>query len=115
MAGDFCDTLDKAAEDERESTLRRTLIHAIDTQGYLDADVAQEAVVAAALVATQCLDGEPVNPHFGPDQPLPELSTDLRELAVQALDRVLGEPSELAQLWGEANKVGTWRTNLSRL
>jgi hypothetical protein len=114
-AGDFCGSLDMAAEDEREGILRTALIHVINTHDYLDADVSQEAVAAAAIVAAQCPTGEPVSPHYGPKQPLPEVSADLRELAVQVLDRVVTEPSELLQLWGDAEGTGPWRRGLSHL
>ncbi|WP_309226131.1 DUF4259 domain-containing protein [Streptomyces lunaelactis] len=82
-AGDFSDTLDKASENERERIIRDALVHAIDTHSHLDADISEKAVAAAALVATQCPTGEPASPHFGPEQPLPELSAGLREIAVQ--------------------------------
>lgn len=114
-AGDLCDSLDMAAEDEREGIICKALIHVTNTHGYLDADVSQGAVAAAAVVAAQCPTGEPVSPHYGPMQPLPELSAELRELAVQALDRVVTEPSELLQLWGDTDGTGPWRTGLSHL
>ncbi|MGW2863614.1 DUF4259 domain-containing protein [Streptomyces sp. NPDC001205] len=62
IAEDFCETLDKTAANE--CALRRTLIHAIETQGYLDADVTPKAVVA-----TQCSAGEPVVAR--PRRPIP--------------------------------------------
>lgn len=52
----------------------------------------QKAVAAAALVAAQCPEDEPVDPVRGQEEPLPDL-TSLRDLALQALDRVMTEPS----------------------
>ncbi|MFG3207369.1 DUF4259 domain-containing protein [Streptomyces sp. NPDC048192] len=49
-AADFSHRLDQAAAAERESIVRRALVLTIDAQGYLDSDVAAEAVAAAALV-----------------------------------------------------------------
>ncbi|MGW0754095.1 DUF4259 domain-containing protein [Streptomyces sp. NPDC002587] len=112
-AADFSGDLDEASAYERESIIRKTLVRAIDTTGYLDSDIAEEAVAAAALVAAQCPDGEPADPHYGPEQPLPDL-TGLRELATQALDRVMTKPSELMELWSEADG-GPWRTTIKRL
>ncbi|WP_405575467.1 DUF4259 domain-containing protein [Streptomyces sp. NBC_01167] len=40
--------------------------------------------------------------NYGPSEPLPELPADLRTLAVDALDQVVSELSELAELWAEA-------------
>ncbi|MFE6481761.1 DUF4259 domain-containing protein [Streptomyces sp. NPDC057757] len=112
-AGDFCDALDEVAEGERKGIIRDTLVRTINTHGHLDADVAEETVAAAALVAVQCPSGEPVSPHYGPEQPLPDLA-DLRELAAKALDRVMIKPSELMELWGQSDG-GPWRDHISRL
>lgn len=112
-AGDFCDTLDDADVDARKGIIRDTLVRAIDTTGYLDADLSQEAVAAAALVAKQCPGGEPADVHYGPKQPLTDL-TSLRALASQALDRVMSEPSELMALWG-GSEGGPWRATVDRL
>lgn len=112
-AADWCHDLDDASADAREGMVRATLIRAADTTEYLDADVSEEAVAAAALVAAQCPGGEPADPHYGPDEPLPDL-TGLRALALQALDRVMTEPSELLELWAESDG-GSWQATISRL
>ena len=112
-AGDFRDALDDADVDARKGIIRDTLVRAIDTTGYLDADISQEAVAAAALVATQCPGGKPADVHYGPKQPLTDL-TSLRALASQALERVVSEPSELKELWG-GSEGGPWRATVDRL
>ncbi|MEU7279611.1 DUF4259 domain-containing protein [Streptomyces sp. NPDC045431] len=112
-AADFADDLDEAAEDEREGLIRGALLRAADTTGQLDADVADTAVAAAALVAAQCPGGEPAHPVYGPEEPLPDL-TPLRGLALEALDRVVTEPSELLELW--AGRDGApWRRRIERM
>ncbi|MGR3869819.1 DUF4259 domain-containing protein [Streptomyces graminifolii] len=112
-AADWCNNLDDAAPDARTGLVRDTLARAADTVGFLDADIADEAVAAAALVAAQCPGGEPADPHYGPDEPVPDL-TDLRALALQALDRVITDPSELLELWAEADG-DPWRASINRL
>lgn len=112
-AADYCGDLDDAAAAERVGIIRGTLTRVIDTAGYLEAPESEEAVAAAALVAAQCPGGEPADPVYGPDEPLPGL-TVLRDLAFQALDRVVTEPSELMDLWAEPNG-GPWRANIRRL
>ncbi|MFJ8364307.1 DUF4259 domain-containing protein [Streptomyces sp. NPDC093984] len=112
-AADFCGDLDEAAVGEREDIVRSTLIRAIDTVGYLEASESEEAVAAAALVAAQCPGGEPADLVHGTEEPLPDL-TGLRDLALQALDRVMTEPSELMDLWAESDG-GPWRANIRRL
>ncbi|MCX4461814.1 DUF4259 domain-containing protein [Streptomyces sp. NBC_01728] len=61
------------------------------------------AVAAAALIVAQCPGGEPACPNYGPSEPMPKLSADLKMLALDALDQVVAEPSELAELWDEAS------------
>ncbi|MBA0050220.1 DUF4259 domain-containing protein [Streptomyces sp. AJS327] len=114
-AADLCGDLDKAAESERASVIRAALLAVTKAKGYLDADLAQEAVAAAALIAAQCPSGEPLKPGYGPEQPLPELPLELREVAVEALDRVVSAPSELVDLWGEGEQPGPWRSSVAAL
>ncbi|MEU7305355.1 DUF4259 domain-containing protein [Streptomyces sp. NPDC007206] len=114
-AADFSHTLDEAPAAERESIVRRALLLAINTQGYLDSDIAAEAVAAAALVAAQCPAGDPVTTAYGPKQPLPQLSPHLRDLAIRALDRAITQPCELLQLWGETDRTGPWREGIQQL
>lgn len=96
-AADFCGDLDEAAAGEREGIVRGALTRVIDTVDYLEAPESEVAVAAAALVAAQCPGGEPADPVYGPEEFLPDLS-GLRDLARQALDRVMTEPSELMGL-----------------
>ncbi|MFC8817870.1 DUF4259 domain-containing protein [Streptomyces rochei] len=112
-SADFSYTLDEAAADARAGIILGTLTRVIDTAGYLEAPGSQEAIAAAALVAAQCPKGEPTDPVYGPEEPLPDL-TGLRDLALQALDRVMTEPSELMDLWDESNG-GDWRTHIRNL
>ncbi|MFJ9769171.1 DUF4259 domain-containing protein [Streptomyces erythrochromogenes] len=112
-AADWCGDLDDASPEARQGLVRDTLARAADSTDPLDADVAGEAIAAAALVAAQCPGGEPAHPRYGPDEPLPDL-TGLRALARQALDRVLTEPSELLQLWAEPDD-GPWQATVNRL
>jgi hypothetical protein len=92
-AADFGGDLDEAAAGEREGIVRGALTRVIDTVDYLEAPESEVAVSAAALAAAQCPGGEPADPVYGPEELLPDLS-GLRDLARQALDRVMTEPSE---------------------
>ncbi|MET9619442.1 DUF4259 domain-containing protein [Streptomyces sp. NPDC006464] len=115
-AADFSGDLDDTPPAERAALIRATLGEVIETgTDYLDSDVAVQAVAAAALVASQCPGGDPVPTPYGPDEALPELPVELRPLAVEALDRVLTEPSELLELWGETDEAGPWKATLVRL
>ncbi|KUL53260.1 DUF4259 domain-containing protein [Streptomyces sp. NRRL S-1521] len=112
-AADFSYTLDEAAADARAGIIHGTLTRVIDNAGYLEASESEEAVAAAALIAAQCPEGEPTDPVYGPEEPLPDL-TSLRDLALQALDRVMTEPSELLDLWDESDG-GPWRAHIRNL
>ncbi|MFE2320938.1 DUF4259 domain-containing protein [Streptomyces sp. NPDC059441] len=69
-----------------------------------------EAVAAAALIASQILDGPVVfDPADGPSEPLPDLPFSLRPMAQQALRRVLQDGSELATGWVEGTDEDEWR------
>ncbi|WP_406364944.1 DUF4259 domain-containing protein [Streptomyces sp. NBC_01546] len=112
-AADFGGDLDEVAAGEREGIVRSALTRVIDTAAYLEAPASEVAVAAAALVAAQCPGGEPADPIYGPEESLPDL-TGLRDLALQALDRIMTEPSELMDLWAESDG-GPWRANIRRL
>ncbi|MFJ2825854.1 DUF4259 domain-containing protein [Streptomyces toxytricini] len=113
-AADFCDDLDEAALGEREGGVRGILTRVIDSAGgYLEAPDSDRAVAAAALVAAQCPGGEPGHPVYGPEEPVPDL-TGLRDLALQALDRVMTEPSEMMELWAGSDGA-PWRASIRRL
>ncbi|MFI9625107.1 DUF4259 domain-containing protein [Streptomyces sp. NPDC052042] len=110
-AADFSGRLDDAPEAERPALIRQALELAIAAD-FLDSDEAAEAVASAALIGSQCPGGEPVTTAYGPKEPLPALPTDLRPLAVKALDAVLGENSEMRELW-EGDE--TWTAGIVRL
>ncbi|MGY0063529.1 DUF4259 domain-containing protein [Streptomyces sp. LZ34] len=112
-AADFSGTLDEAAADARAGIIHDTLTRVIDTAGYLEAPESEEAIAAAALITAQCPEGEPADPVYGPKEPLPDL-TGMRDLALQALDRVMTEPSELTELWDESDG-GPWRAHIRNL
>ncbi|GHI84948.1 DUF4259 domain-containing protein [Streptomyces xanthophaeus] len=114
-AADFGGDLDDVSLEERESMIRGVLGRAADPADHLDTSDGERAVAAAALVVAQHPDGEPACSIYGPSEPLPQLPADLRTLAVDALDRVASELSELAELWGEAVDGPKWRKDITRL
>lgn len=114
-AADFAGDLDEAAADEREPMVRRVLKRAADCADFLDVADAERAVAAAALVVAQHPDGEPACSNYGPSEPLPDFPADLRTLAIDALDQVVAELSELAELWGDAENGPKWRQDITRL
>jgi hypothetical protein len=89
----------------------------VPSSDYLEAPDGQIAWAAAAVVAAA--DDPSAVPL--PDEASQWLAahrdsrpTELRPLAVRALQRVMGSESELAELWQEAGDDG-WRANIQRL
>ncbi|MFD5661831.1 DUF4259 domain-containing protein [Streptomyces hirsutus] len=114
-AADFAYALDETAPDKREELVRATLNRAVQAPDYLESPQAQEAVGAAALIAAQCPGGEQISTSYGPEEALPTFADDLQPLAVEALDRVAAEESELAELWDDAPDGPKWRQSISLL
>jgi Domain of unknown function (DUF4259) len=103
-AADFAGELDELPEGERPSAIQAALEAAVEAEDLDDrTDLTAIAIAAVALVVAQCPNGEPTDPIYGPEQPIPQLSTDLRLLAMQALDRV------------ENSTVADWHTGSRRL
>ncbi|MFF9218892.1 DUF4259 domain-containing protein [Streptomyces viridosporus] len=52
--------------------------------------------------------------HLCPSEPIPAFPPDLRTLAVDALNQVVSEPSELAEPWGDAPDGPKRRQGITR-
>ncbi|MET7668658.1 DUF4259 domain-containing protein [Micromonospora luteifusca] len=104
-AADWCGDLHEADPSVRAAMVRAALATAALSTDYLDHDDAASAIAAAAIVASQMPGGDPITSPYAPDFLLAGESLDLddlSQLAVEALDRVLGDDSEWRSLWGEA-------------
>ncbi|MFF4442599.1 DUF4259 domain-containing protein [Streptomyces sp. NPDC001621] len=115
IAADFGGDLDEAAREEREPMIRGVLARAASPADFLGISDGERAVAAAALVVAQLPDGEPACLNYGPSEPVPELPADLQMLAVDALDQVVSDWSELAEQWAEAANWRKWRQEITRL
>jgi len=104
-AADWCGDLYDAHPSERVGLVRAALATAAHNTGYLDYDDAAPAIAAAAIVASRLPGGAPIASPYAPDFPLAgealELDVDLAQLAVEALDRILGDDSEWRSLWSK--------------
>ncbi|MFE3450502.1 DUF4259 domain-containing protein [Nonomuraea sp. NPDC059194] len=105
-AADWCGDLQDADAAQRPGLIRRALATVVEQEGYLDSDVACEALAAAAIVAAQ-RGGPPITSAYAPEFLRAgggvEVPDDVAALAVRALDRVAGEGSEWRELWEEAD------------
>ncbi|HKN96206.1 MAG TPA: DUF4259 domain-containing protein [Pseudonocardiaceae bacterium] len=114
-AVDFAAALDDLDPEDRPAAIRDALAEAAEETDYLDREAGGAAVAAAALIAAQQPDGEPVDSTYGPKQAIPELPEELCALAVQALTRVLADDSELNELWSESPDGDAWFTMIAQL
>ena len=100
------------------SLVRETIQRALDAgDEYLEADAASEVIAAVEVIAR-------LKGNFGvrdsyskstdtwvaahPQQPPQDLVT----LAIQALDRILVQPSELLELWEESDEFEAWKSSV---
>lgn len=109
---DAADFAEDFRETPNEAALYEALATAAEEEGYLEADVASEALAAAEIVAA--ILGRPAQTF--PLGLLPAIkhldsaadSEDLRELAGQAVAAVL-KKSALQQLWSESEDYASWQ------
>jgi hypothetical protein len=111
-AADFAGDLDDAAPGDREALVRGILTRVVRATGY--PGEAPEAVAAAALIAAQCPGGEPVDPVYGPEQPLVAFPQALRGLAAEALDRVLADEWWF-ETWTDPADARQWLASVKAL
>ncbi len=99
----------------------KTLQQALDDDdGPLEADLAEEAVAAAEVVARALGRGTQTDGYAkGVDAWLQTLSAkpDARIIALarRVLERVLGSDSELRELWEESSEYAAWQESMQRL
>jgi hypothetical protein len=95
-----------------DSVLREALETAAHMGGYLDASEGSDALAAAGIVAIAA-GGSPLQPEAPVDEYARKISrrvpNGLAPLAIEAIDRVLGDESELRELWEEQDAVDEWR------
>ena len=94
-------------------------IHAAGSE-YLEAPEAEKAIAAADALArlrgkfykrsssTRFLDNWVASHPITPPK-------ELLDSAIRAIDRILTEPSELLELWGESEKFGDWKKHVADL
>ncbi|WP_144119637.1 DUF4259 domain-containing protein [Catellatospora sichuanensis] len=104
-AADWCGDLHDAMPAARPGMVSAALALAAHSTAYLDYDDGAAAVAAAAIVASRLPGGAPITSAHAPDFLLAgesiDLDDDLPQLAIAALDRIVGDHSEWRSLWGE--------------
>jgi len=118
QAADWCDDLDKTNPSRRAAVIRKTLKRALRHR-RVGFDVAQEAIAAAAVVASQRDGGPPVESPYAPEflrrGGRLDLPDEAAELAIRALDRIVGDESEWAEFFRQTPEANTAFTAVSDL
>lgn len=115
-AADWCGDLDELPADRRPEAIGSALRAAVGEAVHLEVGGGELAVAAAAVVAAQCPRGEELTSEYAPKEPVqlgPEMDS-LRTLAIQALNCVVADDSELAELWADSHD-GTWEAGIRNL
>lgn len=117
-AADLLGSLDDAEPTVAVALLRDALT-AADNDNYLQVDVGQAAVAAAAIVAAQRPGGPRLDPSTVPASLAEgsglDLPDELDRLALVALDRVVGERCEVRDLWQEGGRLQEFHATLEPL
>lgn len=115
------------AQDLQETSNLDAIEETLDTAlendgGELEAPFAAEALVAIEVVARLQGKGGPhnhdsaaVDGWVAERKPKARLRADLAAKAMQAIDRILSEQSELRQLWEESEHYEEWRASVDDL
>lgn len=95
------------------ATLRQCFKQAL-TANYIDADEGAAVLAAAEVVAAA--KGK-VGPSWPEDIPIFELpiTDELVTTALQAIDKVCGDTSELKELWQESDELEVWLAAVENL
>jgi hypothetical protein len=106
-AADWSGDLNDAAPADRPALIRAAFTAVLEVgDDYLEGDLADYAVAAAAVVVSLLPGGTRLTTPYAPDflreGGTVELSDDLPALAVAALDRVVGDESQWRELWSES-------------
>jgi Domain of unknown function (DUF4259) len=101
-AADWSGEFSEASDAARLEMLEEALRAAADETDYLDADVAYEAIAAAAVVASRLPGGPAVEADLSLDAEVP---SELADLARRALERILDEDSAWRDRWDEQDRL----------
>ena len=110
LADDYRDWIHGLPPQETVAAIKEAFQRVIDSGSVVDGEDGAEAVASAAYAIGHAQESDiPTTPGDGPDRPLPEMPEPVRALARQALRRVLGDGSKLAQGWVDSSTAAEWR------
>lgn len=116
-----CDWAYGLAEAKDLSSIEEAIDRVIDSdEDYLDADAATEAVAAIEVIAKLLGRGTQSDSYTEDVDRWVSASTSkpnpaLRNKARQAIQRILGDESELRALWDESADAAQWKASMEQL
>jgi len=117
-----CDWAHELGENGGFSKIEATIDAVLENgMEYLDANAADEGIVAADVIARLCGEYGVRNPYTeGVDEWVSKQTrrpnSALIEKAITALDRIVTKPSELVELWEESDsEAGKWKEEIAAL
>jgi hypothetical protein len=115
-----CDWAGDFLENPSLDAVKEAIDCVITSEEYLDSDVACEGLVACEIVARlkgswgeKSAYSEEIDKWV--ESTSTEPSVELVTAAEKAIVRILGEASELQELWGEDGKNEKWHSGMNRL
>jgi len=115
-----CDRVDDFSENLSLDAVKSAIDCVVKSDEYLDSDEACEGLVACEIVARlkgnwgeKSAYSEEVDKWVGSINTQPGL--ELVEAAENAITRILGEDSELQELWNEDGKNEKWHSQMNDL
>ncbi|MET8623704.1 DUF4259 domain-containing protein [Kitasatospora sp. NPDC004669] len=106
--------LDHAPSSERSAVLHTALARISDPAGASSYDI-DEAIAAAALIASSSSGGPAIPAGSEPKKGIPLPSAELRQFAAQTLDRILAEANDHVGRWRDVGQGEAWLEKVEAL
>lgn len=116
-AQDLCYDLRQAGLDSALDVLRsswKTVVE-LAADEYLEKDYAESAVAAAAIVVAKMTHDAEILELNGVNEVIPEIGEDMPNMAISALRRILGDNSELYELWIDSGRGDAWQEGVEAI
>ncbi|MFF5260476.1 DUF4259 domain-containing protein [Actinomadura viridis] len=115
-ASDLACEIDGVEALERPVLVESALLAALEQGCSAPSRIFDQAVAAAAIVASQCPGGSPVDSVYGPEEVIPDVhGSKMVELAIRVIVQALSEHSSVSRLWGETSSLRAWEGALGEL
>lgn len=107
-------------DDSNDLEYIENALAAVEDEDEVDASVAEEAIAAIDVLAKALGKGTPPDAYSESamqwiERVKPVVGRELRERAIQVLNRVLEDSSELRELWEDSDDYEAWQASVAAL